>query len=459
MLKHCQTAIILAGGKSSRMGFDKINIPFNEGRLIDYQVQLLKPLFQEIIIVSNTLSHYEDEHVKVVSDVYQNKGPLAGLHVGLKNASSDYAYVIACDMPTIYSEFIKKLDQLLQVGQVDGLVAKVNGYVEPFQAIYHKGLVTQIENWFKTDEKIGLKDLIEHNNFQYLDPFILNLFDVNMFHNWNSPEDIKQVNNQQDFIEKSIVDIKQVKSGHIVFKEDVVIREYPFTIYLNDEEFITLLCTPKSLKELTIGFLYSEGFIRKYEDLKELFINEQDGVARVQLNSDIELIKKMHGKRARTTGCGKGSMFYHAIDAIQSKKINSYLKISYQKIIELSRDFNKMSELFLETGGVHSTMLFNENEVVCFYEDVGRHNTIDKIIGYSLLNKVNLMDKAIYTSGRISSEMLLKALKARIPMIISRSAPTDLAVQLAKEYGVTLVGFVRGDRMNIYHDVNRIDII
>ena len=104
------------------------------------------------------------------------------------------------------------------------------------------------------------------------------------------------------------------------------------------------------------------------------------------------------------------------------------------------------------------TMLFNEKEIVCFYEDVGRHNTIDKIIGYSLLNKLNLSDKALLTSGRISSEMLLKALKARIPMIISRSAPTDLAIQLAKEYGVTLVGFVRGDRMNIYHDVNRIEL-
>ncbi len=257
-------------------------------------------------------------------------------------------------------------------------------------------------------------------------------------------------------MEKTIVEIKQIKNSEIKIENDVVICEYPLTIYINNEEFITLLCTPKHLKELTYGLLFSEGFISCKEDVKDFMINQKSGIIRVTLDKEIDMIKKMNGKRAKTTGCGKGTIFYHTIDSLKAKKIETNFKLTYQKILEMSRELNKKSELFLETGGVHTTMLIDNSQVVLFYEDVGRHNTIDKIIGDALLNQRNLNEMALFTTGRISSEMILKALKAQIPIVISRSAPTDLAIQIACEYDVTLIGFVRGDRMNIYHDVNRI---
>lgn len=257
-------------------------------------------------------------------------------------------------------------------------------------------------------------------------------------------------------MEKRIVNIQKIKHNSISIENDVVISEFPFTIYLNNEGFITLLCTPLNLKELTFGFLFSEGFINKKEDVQTIFIDEKKGICRVTISKDIELLKKLQGKRARTTGCGKGSILYHTTDSMKASKIETRFTIPYQSILKISKELSKKSELFLETGGVHTTMLINHEKVILFYEDVGRHNTIDKIIGSALLNEMNLTDRALFTTGRVSSEMLLKTLKAKVPMIISRSAPTDLAVKLAQEYNVTLVGFVRGERMNIYHDDNRV---
>lgn len=257
-------------------------------------------------------------------------------------------------------------------------------------------------------------------------------------------------------MEKKQIKIKKIKNTNIIIDDDIVICEFPLTIYINNEEFITLLCTPMNLHELSYGLLFSEGFITNKEDVLDIFIDKVKRVCRVNINKKIDMVKKLHGKRARTTGCGKGSIFYHTIDEIKSSKIQSNFKINYQHIINISKELNKKSTLFLETGGVHTTMFINHKKVISYFEDVGRHNTVDKIIGNALINKLDLSDGALFTTGRISSEMLLKTLKAKIPMIISRSAPTDLAVELAREYNVSLIGFVRGERMNIYHDLDRI---
>lgn len=231
---------------------------------------------------------------------------------------------------------------------------------------------------------------------------------------------------------------------------DKVILEFPFTIFINDEELITLLCTPKSLKELTIGFLYSEGFIDELESIEKIQIDEEKGLAHVYLKERKLLAEKLYGKRTITSGCGKGTLFYNVIDSFKSKKIEEGLTINIESIVNLFREFNLKSELFLSTGGVHSCALCTLNEILCFEEDIGRHNALDKILGEALINNLDFKDKLVLTTGRISSEMLIKVAKRGIPAIISRSAPTSLAIDLAKELNITVIGFVRGDKLNIY---------
>lgn len=254
---------------------------------------------------------------------------------------------------------------------------------------------------------------------------------------------------------KDIV-VKKFEDGQMFPREDLVIKEYPLTIFLNGEEFITLMCTPDSLDYLVLGFLSSQGFIESKEDIRSIKINEESGIANIEINRNNLLTCKFYGKGSITTGGGQEISFYSIIDALKTKKIYNRFEVSKEYILKISSEFNKRSELFIKTGGVHSCLLCNKREVLIFHEDVGRHNAIDKVIGEAFIKDINLDDKIIFTSGRMSSEMLLKSGKARIPIVVSRSAPTDLAVDIARELGITLVGFARGEKMTVYSHGNRI---
>lgn len=246
------------------------------------------------------------------------------------------------------------------------------------------------------------------------------------------------------------INILKIKGPSINEEEDILVIEYPVTIFLNDKEIITLLCSPKSLKELTLGFLNSEGFIDKPDNIEKIYIDEKKGLAYVYVKEENTFAEKLQGKRTITSGCGKGTLFYNVLDSFKSKKIDKPLDIKIEEIKDLMRKFNKKSDLFLSTGGVHSCALCSRSGILIFEEDIGRHNALDKILGRAFLDNMDLSDKLVLTSGRISSEMLIKVAKRGIPAIISRSAPTSLSVELARELNITVVGFARGEKMNIY---------
>lgn len=254
------------------------------------------------------------------------------------------------------------------------------------------------------------------------------------------------------------IDIIRLRDGEMELIEDTVISEYPLTIFINEKELVTLLCSPEGLEYLAVGFLVSEGIIKNMEQIEKVSIDKDRGHAYVDLKNKSIFTEELFGKRTITTGCGKGTVFYNVLDSLGTKKINHPIKIESQKILELSRKLNDESQLFRETGGVHSCALCDEERIILFHEDVGRHNALDKIIGEALLLGLNLNDKILISSGRISSEMIIKTIKNNIPMIVSRSAPTDLSVEIAKQFHVTLIGFARGNRMNIYNGAENLTI-
>ncbi len=250
-------------------------------------------------------------------------------------------------------------------------------------------------------------------------------------------------------------DILRIKKDYKMKEEDIVVVESPFTIFIDGKEIITLLCTPKSLEELSIGFIISEGFINNIDDIDEISMDEESSIAYISLKRKNSFAEKFQGKRTITSGCGKGTVFYNVLDSFKSKKIENPLEIDIDIIKENMRDFNKRSHLFLETGGVHSCGLYDGSKMLIFEEDIGRHNALDKIIGKALKQELNLKDKMIFTSGRISSEILIKTAKREISTIVSRSAPTSLAIDMAKQLGINLIGFVRGEKLNIYTNIEK----
>ncbi len=231
--------------------------------------------------------------------------------------------------------------------------------------------------------------------------------------------------------------------------DDVVARESPLTIILNDRELVTLLCSPTCLGDLAVGFLFSEGLISVRNDIKKIVVDEIRGIARVETTIDSGDTESVF-KRFISSGCGRGASFYNSADAIGMVKDESPLRVTPSEITALFKDFQHRSSLYRRTGGVHSAAMCNSREIVLFAEDVGRHNAVDKIFGKCLVDDVSTEGLFVLTSGRISSEILLKVARRRIPLLASKSAPTDAGVRLAADLGVTLVGFVRGSRMNVY---------
>ena len=248
--------------------------------------------------------------------------------------------------------------------------------------------------------------------------------------------------------------ITRIKGNNREITEDVVVEEAPFTIVIGKKELVTLLCTPQDLEDLARGFLFTSGLIKKADQIKKMLINKESWVADIKLSRKAD--EGMTFKRLYTSGCGRGTIFYNAHDIMYRSKVKSGLRIKSAEITALMSEFWKKSETYIKTGGAHSAALADAKGMLVFREDIGRHNAVDKVIGSVLPKSNSLKDNVLLTSGRVSSEVLFKARKAGIPVIVSKSAPTDQAVKLARGMGITLVGFARGNRMNIYSGEERI---
>lgn len=251
------------------------------------------------------------------------------------------------------------------------------------------------------------------------------------------------------------IDVVKIDATKKKLCKDSVTEEVFLTLHLDGSEFVTLLCSPGNLKELSAGFLFSSGLIHSPDDIEKIYIDNKTMTSHVSLKEK-GLSEDVIFKRVYTSGCGKGMLFYNVLDLAHRKKVTVAMTLQSQYITDLMKAFDKKSAIFKSTGGVHSAALCYGERIVSFHEDIGRHNAIDKIIGDALYSNLDMADFIVLTSGRISSDVMFKVQKMGSAVIVSRSAPTDLAVKLAKQWNVTLVGFARGKRMNVYSAPERI---
>ncbi len=225
--------------------------------------------------------------------------------------------------------------------------------------------------------------------------------------------------------------------------------EMELTVYVNKQELVTVLCTPAKLNCLVLGFLYDEGIITGMKDIASMRVCEDDALADVTLTSNDF---KAPERRVLTSGCGGGATF-----KTTGQKLDSSLIISPQKVLSLMKQFQDKMELYRACGGVHASAFSDGTKLLVVAEDIGRHNTLDKIQGECLLRGLSTHDGVLLSTGRVSSEMLLKAAKMQVPVVVSRTSPTERAVLLAKELGIGLAGYVRASRMLVYAHPERFD--
>ena len=252
--------------------------------------------------------------------------------------------------------------------------------------------------------------------------------------------------------------ILKVNGNEIEGAVDEVAAELPVRLVLNDRPFVTLLCTPTELEELAVGFLLSEGLLRDRSSLKKLAVSDTGPSVSIELSDLPEDWEALFEKRTISSGCGKGITFTN-YDREKDRKIDTRGPVmTVESIRDQLRTFRNISTLYLETGGVHSAALSDGRDILFFSEDIGRHNAVDKLIGKAFLKGVSIGNKILLTSGRVTSEIVTKAGRNRFPILISRAAASCMAINYAEDMGITLIGFARGDRMNIYTWPNRIKV-
>ncbi len=227
-------------------------------------------------------------------------------------------------------------------------------------------------------------------------------------------------------------------------------KEMAFTIFINNQELVTILCTPVKLNCLVVGYLSSEGIINTLQDIASMRVCEDDSLADVKLNKpDFTLPQR----RVLTSGCGGGVSFNSNTGDV---KIFSDVKIEPTQVLHLIKEMLEGAVLYNQTGGIHTSAICDSTDILAIGEDIGRHNTLDKILGECVLRKITTKDKIILTSGRVSSEMLRKTARMQIPLIVSLTSPTERAVQLARELDITLIGYARGSHLTAYSKPERL---
>ncbi|MEJ2047407.1 MAG: formate dehydrogenase accessory sulfurtransferase FdhD, partial [Dehalococcoidia bacterium] len=188
--------------------------------------------------------------------------------------------------------------------------------------------------------------------------------------------------------------------------------------------------------------------LKSKDEVETIAVCEQEDIVRVETKEDKETAERLPRKQMIT--CGGGRLIRYRNDASGRGQVTSQFSVPAAQVLTLVRQFQRRSQIFKATGGVHSAALCDERDVLVFSEDIGRHNAIDNILGRCLLESQPTANRILITSGRVSSEIVLKVASMDIPILVSPSAPTDLGVRLASDLGLTLVGFARGDKMNVY---------
>ncbi|WP_404318277.1 formate dehydrogenase accessory sulfurtransferase FdhD [Malaciobacter canalis] len=259
----------------------------------------------------------------------------------------------------------------------------------------------------------------------------------------------------QKYLKKVIID--KVSGNEAVEFDDVTIEESRLNLYLNGEKAISMMCIPIDQDAHAIGFLMSENVISSIDDVEELTLSE-DGL-RVDIKAKINegSLENLYTEKTLVSGCG-GGVTGNVAGSVEIPFNQVSFQVKPETISTEVKKFYEESELYKLTGCVHKAMIYLLDGTTVTSEDIGRHNAIDKVVGKCKLKGLDTTKSVLFVSGRLSSEMVTKAVMHKVPIIVSRTAPTYLGVQTAHKHGVTLIGFARGKRMNLYTHQGRIDV-
>lgn len=233
-----------------------------------------------------------------------------------------------------------------------------------------------------------------------------------------------------------------------------VIEERPLTIYLNSQEIVTAMTIGDHPEYLALGFLLNQGMLKESDQVTGIDFDEELEVAVVRTASVTDVEDKLE-KKTRTSGCAVGTVFGDMMAGLEGLSLPD-TPVHTSSFYDLSYQINHTPSLYMETGAIHGTALCQGQTILAYMEDVGRHNAVDKIAGWMHLNNISATDKVLYTTGRLTSEMVIKTSLMGIPTLISRSGFTAWGVDIARQVGLTLIGRMRGKKFTCLSGQHRL---
>ncbi len=485
------TAVILAGGASRRMGFDKQTLKLDGRSLIERTVEQLGELFDDIIIVTDRPQLYRDDKVRLASDIFPGGGPIAGIHAGLLQAKSRFVYVIGCDMPYIekdYINFMKRKLESADVGSVAGcMMRRETGYLEPLNAFYSATLAEALAKELEDGDR-SLQFFCRNKPFLWVTEEEGRTVspELRMFRNINDFADLIDARGgaapptsvRSERVQA--VTVTRVTEAGEVSCEDYVVREGYLSLIVDGVKRAELYALPERWRDLAVGWLYSEGVIGAAKEVlsfdvgpiagrmdafaAHIVLKQADGgvdnptfsqpLPQIMPNGEQLVAASVYvGSRkdqdASSLAATAGSTTDTGDDPYAARDASPHFPLEVAG--EIMGHLDGETSLFRETGGTHSMILFSleSREVTGVCEDTSRHACLDKLIGRAILDRRELNREGLAMSCRVTTTIMRKIIRAGIPVVISRAATTAAAVQLAREAGIILICFARGRRYNL----------
>lgn len=446
-------AALLAGGRSSRFGRDKAFLDWRGLPLYVSQLRKLAAVGPRRLWLSTREGQPFPEifeGVTRVVDEVADLGPLGGLRTVLAASEASRVLVLAVDLPKMEASY---LSRLLVAGK--GIVPRTTRGWEPLVALYPRAEMLGLIDEHLSAGRRRLQDLLDEAAERgIIEAMPVTEDDLVMFANLNSPDDLVAIEEGAHDVAAGITRYRV--EGGFVRTIDRVAAEEPLAIRVNGANVAVTMRTPGHDDELAAGFLFTEGVIESADEIAEIVHCPEidpEGIGNtldVRLRGETDLSRlTRHVFTSSSCGvCGKAT-----IEAV----FGSFPPVPHRGLpgpdllLSLPAKLRAAQETFDRTGGLHASAVFDaKGGLLILREDVGRHNALDKVIGHALLRGIALEDSILLVSGRISFELMQKALAARIPVVAGISAPSSLAVKLARESGQGLVGFLRERGFNVY---------
>ena len=390
--------LLLAGGKSARMGTSKAELLYEGKTFLEHMLDKAHAVGIENCYISGYDTR--QENVQTVWDVYANRGPLSGLHASLQAMKTPYCLVVPVDAPKLPVEILDALLQYHEQLSTEKVLIWEHGVrQEPLIAIYPTAMADFIGNLIQ-DHAAPVFRAIDSWGFE---SFRMEMPEEQII-NINTPELYKKLLGEDidTAKEKETIVLRRIRNGEILDAKDEVALEHHLTIHLHNGGKVDAVCSPTYVEEFILGRRYLLG----------------------------DLMQKEYPRQP--------------VGQLSAVEIDTILRLT-------SELFETPGDLFQSTGCAHSCALVTDGQVQCYREDIGRHNALDKVVGFALKNGIPISRSIVFTSGRISRDYLQKVIKAGFKIVVSRAAVTASAVALARQENITMLGFIRRNGGNIYH--------